>query len=71
MRKNRSDWRLEANPHSTELAVKSARQIRKKLLRPSRRARKPLAVRATAFATRYVVTTQDASSSLTPMPPAM
>jgi hypothetical protein len=32
MRNNRSDCRLPANPHSTELAVKSARQTRKKLL---------------------------------------
>ena len=32
-------------PHSTELAVNSARQMRKKVLRPSRRARKLLAVK--------------------------
>jgi hypothetical protein len=34
-------------------------------------ARKLVAVTMMALATRYVVTTQDASSSLTPMPPAM
>jgi len=71
IRKSRRVCRFQANPHSTELTVKSARQIRKKVLRPRFLARKPLAVRMTALATRYVVTTQDASSSLTPRPPAI
>jgi hypothetical protein len=52
MRKSRSESRLQANPHSTELAVNSVRHARKKVLRPSSRARKLLAVKATAFATR-------------------
>ena len=65
------DWRLHATPHSHELIVNSTRQMRKKVLRPRRLARKLLAVRMMALATRYVVTTQDASSSLTPMPPAI
>src|SRR6202021_3734845 len=38
---------------------------------PTLFARKPLAGRMMALATRYVVTPQDASSSLTPIPPAM
>ena len=52
IRNNSSMLRFGAKPHSTELAVNSARQTRKKGLRPSRCARKLLAVRLTALATR-------------------
>ena len=52
MRNSSNACRLGANPHSTELAVNSARQIRKNDLRPSRGARKLLAVKLTALATR-------------------
>jgi len=34
MRNSSSNWRVQAMPHSTELAVNSTRQIRKKALRP-------------------------------------
>jgi len=44
--------RFQAYPHNSELAVKRARQVKKKALRPSNRARKLLAVRLTALATR-------------------
>jgi hypothetical protein len=54
-----------------ELAVNSATQAIKNFFRPNILARKLLAVRMMALATRYVVTTQDASSVLTPVPPAM
>jgi hypothetical protein len=52
IRKSRSESKVQAKPHKTELAVNSARHTRKKVLRPSARARKLLAVKATAFATR-------------------
>ena len=52
MRNNSRDCRFQANPHSTELAVNSARHTRKKVLRPSSWARKVLAVKATALETR-------------------
>jgi hypothetical protein len=52
MRNSSSDCRFQAYPDSTELRVNSARQMRKKLLRPSCRVRKLLAVNATALATR-------------------
>ncbi len=71
MRDMRSASRLQASAQATELKVKTARQVRKKVLRPSRRATKGLAVRLTALATRLVVTTQEASSSLTPILPAI
>ena len=51
-RNNRSDSRFGAKPHRTELTVNSTRQMRKKFLRPSKRAKKPLAVKIMALATR-------------------
>jgi len=52
MRNSKSASRLGANPHSTELRVKSPRQMRKKVLRPNIRARKLEAVRMMALETR-------------------
>jgi hypothetical protein len=52
MRNSSSVCRFQAIPHSTELAVNSTRQIRKKRLRPSIFARNALTVRLTALATR-------------------
>jgi hypothetical protein len=52
MRNSTSDCRVQAIPHSTELAVNSVRQIRKKALRPSIFARYALAVKIMALATR-------------------
>jgi hypothetical protein len=52
MRNSSRDCRVQAMPHSTELAVNSARQIRKKVLRPSVLAKTVLTVRLTALATR-------------------
>ena len=52
IRNSSSIGRVQAMPHSTELAVNSARQIRKKRLRPIVLARNALAVRMMALATR-------------------
>jgi hypothetical protein len=52
MRNSSSNCRFQAMPHSTEFAVNSARQIRKKRLRPSIFSRNALAVRMMALATR-------------------
>ena len=52
MRNSKRAFKLGANPQSIELRVNSPRQIRKKVLRPSIRARKPDAVRMMALETR-------------------
>ncbi len=52
MRNNSSAFRFGAKPHSSELRVNSPREIRKKVLRPSFRARKLEAVRMMALETR-------------------
>src|ERR1700733_10159292 len=52
MRNKRSESRFQACAHRIELTLKSPRHIRKKDLRPSRLARKGLAVRLIALATR-------------------
>jgi hypothetical protein len=52
MRNRRSERMSHAKPQRIELTVKSARQMRKKRLRQSRRASQLLAVRMTAFETR-------------------
>ena len=52
MRNSSSNCRVHAMPHSTELAVNSARQIKKKALRPIVLVRNALAVKMMALATR-------------------
>ena len=52
MRNKRSKSEFHACAQSTELMLKSPRHIRKKVLRPSHLARKGLAVRLIALATR-------------------
>src|ERR1700761_7075444 len=52
MRNKRSESRFHACAHRIELTLKSPKQIRKKVLRPSRLARNGLAVKLTALATR-------------------
>src|SRR5215470_14631353 len=63
--------RLGAIPHSNDAAVKDAKQIMKKRLRPSAPANHPLIGRTTAFETRYDVSTQVLWSLLAPRLPAM
>src|SRR6202043_3345610 len=52
MRHNSNAFRFGAKPHNSELRVNSPREIRKKVLRPSFRARKLEAVRMMALETR-------------------
>ena len=52
MRNKSNEFRFQACAHRIELTLKSPRQIRKKVLRPNRRARNGLAVRLIALETR-------------------
>src|SRR5246127_1156703 len=70
-RKRRRKPRLGANPHSSELTVKMARQLMKNRLRPTAPASHPVIGRTMAFETRYEVNTQVLSSLLAPRFPAM
>src|SRR5215469_1427169 len=63
--------RLGAIPHSSDVAVKDAKQIMKKRLRPRAPANHPLIGRTTAFETRYDVSTQVLWSLLAPRLPAI
>jgi hypothetical protein len=63
--------KLGARPQSSELTVKIASEIMKYRLRPITSANHPLIGNTIAFAARYEVSTQVASSKLAPTSPAM